>query len=148
MLIDAGAPPERVVVTGCPRVGLQAWTRDRARHALGLDDRPVILVATNNLLGDSDRLLLARVALESVAALGERVRQWVTLHGVSLNVSPDMEHFSLIIPCGIREHGVVSLSGLLGCPVETSLVRERVRASFEQVFQVQLHDTNRDALGV
>jgi len=83
-----------------------------------------------------------------IGAIGFRVSRWVTLHGVSLNVSPDMEHFSLIIPCGIREHGVVSLSGLLGCPVETSLVRERVRASFEQVFQVQLHDTNRDALGV
>lgn len=83
-----------------------------------------------------------------IGAIGLRVSRWVTLHGVSLNVSPDMEHFSFIVPCGIREHGVVSLSGLLGCPVEMSLVREHVRASFEQVFQVRLVDTTRDALGV
>ncbi len=47
-----------------------------------------------------------------IAALGVRVRKWVTLHGISVNVCPDLEHFSGIVPCGIAEHGVCSLESL------------------------------------
>jgi lipoyl(octanoyl) transferase len=47
-----------------------------------------------------------------IAALGIRVRQWVTYHGISLNVSPDLSHYAGIIPCGISEHGVTSLKAL------------------------------------
>ncbi len=49
---------------------------------------------------------------DKIAALGVRVRKWVTLHGISINVSPDLGHFSGIVPCGIREHGVTSLKAL------------------------------------
>lgn len=47
-----------------------------------------------------------------IAALGVRVRKWVTLHGISINVSPDLSHFSGIIPCGIRQQGVTSMASL------------------------------------
>lgn len=47
-----------------------------------------------------------------IAAIGVRVRRWVTLHGFSVNVSPDLSHFSGIVPCGIAEHGVTSLQAL------------------------------------
>ncbi len=47
-----------------------------------------------------------------IAALGVRVRKWVTLHGISVNVCPDLEHFSGIVPCGISDHGVCSLASL------------------------------------
>ena len=83
-----------------------------------------------------------------IGAIGIRVSRWVTLHGVSLNVMPDMSHFSLIVPCGIREHGVVSLSDLLGSPVEMVTVKARARAAFEQVFQVRLAETSPEGLGV
>jgi lipoyl(octanoyl) transferase len=49
---------------------------------------------------------------DKVAALGVRVRKWVTLHGISINVAPDLGHFSGIVPCGIQEHGVTSLASL------------------------------------
>lgn len=49
---------------------------------------------------------------DKVAALGIRVRKWVSFHGVSLNINPDLSHFSGIVPCGIREHGVTSLKDL------------------------------------
>jgi lipoyl(octanoyl) transferase len=47
-----------------------------------------------------------------IAALGLRVRRWITLHGISLNVAPELEHYQGIVPCGIREHGVTSLAAL------------------------------------
>ena len=47
-----------------------------------------------------------------IAAIGVRVRRWVTMHGISLNVNPDLSHFTGIVPCGVREHGVTSLAAL------------------------------------
>ena len=49
---------------------------------------------------------------DKIAAVGVRVRRWVTYHGISLNVAPNLEHFTGIVPCGIREHGVTSLADL------------------------------------
>lgn len=49
-----------------------------------------------------------------IAAMGVRVRRWVTMHGLSLNVNPDMRHFQLIVPCGLAGRGVTSLAELLG----------------------------------
>ncbi|MBV6631952.1 MAG: lipoyl(octanoyl) transferase LipB [Alphaproteobacteria bacterium] len=53
---------------------------------------------------------------DKIAAIGVRVRRWVTMHGISINVDPDLSHFDGIVPCGIREHGVTSLVDL-GLPV-------------------------------
>ena len=53
---------------------------------------------------------------DKIAAIGIRVRRWVTFHGISLNVDPDLSHFSGIVPCGVTEHGVTSLVDL-GIPV-------------------------------
>ena len=46
---------------------------------------------------------------DKIAAIGVRVRRWVTFHGIALNVDPDLSHFTGIVPCGIQEHGVTSL---------------------------------------
>jgi lipoyl(octanoyl) transferase len=70
---------------------------------------------------------------DKIAAIGVRVRRWVTFHGVSLNVDPDLEHFSGIVPCGIREHGVTSLVAL-GLPVTMADVDVALRAAFAEVF--------------
>jgi len=47
-----------------------------------------------------------------IAAIGVRVRHWITLHGIAINVDPDLSHFGGIVPCGISEHGVTSLKAL------------------------------------
>lgn len=49
---------------------------------------------------------------EKIAAIGVRIRRWVTLHGISINVNPDLSHFGGIVPCGIAEHGVTSMEAL------------------------------------
>jgi lipoyl(octanoyl) transferase len=72
-------------------------------------------------------------AEDKIAAIGIRVRRWVAFHGISLNVDPDLSHFSGIVPCGVREHGVTSLVDL-GLPVTMPEVDMTLRASFERVF--------------
>jgi lipoyl(octanoyl) transferase len=70
---------------------------------------------------------------DKIAAIGIRVRRWVSFHGVSLNVEPDLSHFAGIVPCGVREHGVTSLVDL-GLPVSMAEVDMQLRAAFEEVF--------------
>jgi lipoyl(octanoyl) transferase len=70
---------------------------------------------------------------DKIAAIGVRVRRWVTFHGVSINVDPDLSHFSGIVPCGVSEHGVTSLHDL-GLPVTMADVDVALRKSFVGVF--------------
>ena len=73
------------------------------------------------------------VAEDKIAAIGIRLRRWVSFHGISLNVEPDLAHFDGIVPCGITRHGVTSLVDL-GLPVTMADVDVALRATFEQVF--------------
>lgn len=70
---------------------------------------------------------------DKIAAIGVRVRRWVTYHGVSLNVEPDLSHFSGIVPCGIADHGVTSLVDL-GITATIDDVSYAMRKSFQDVF--------------
>lgn len=71
-----------------------------------------------------------------IAAIGVRIKRWVSLHGISLNVEPDLEHFTGITPCGIEDprFGVTSLVDL-GYPVDMADADTALRTSFETVFQ-------------
>jgi lipoyl(octanoyl) transferase len=72
---------------------------------------------------------------DKIAAVGIRVKQWVTLHGVALNVDPDLSHFSGIVPCGVSEtrYGVTSLADL-GVPQSMAEVDRILRREFERLF--------------
>ena len=72
-------------------------------------------------------------AEDKIAAIGVRVKRWVTLHGVSLNVEPDLSHYAGIVPCGVRDHGVTSLRDL-GRVVSMSEIDMAMRETFEEVF--------------
>jgi lipoyl(octanoyl) transferase len=70
---------------------------------------------------------------EKIAAVGVRVRRWVTYHGIAINVAPDLGHFAGIVPCGIEEHGVTSLARL-GIQADLPAVDEVLRARFAELF--------------
>jgi lipoyl(octanoyl) transferase len=70
---------------------------------------------------------------DKIAAIGVKVRKWVSFHGISLNVEPDLTHFGGIVPCGISEHGVTSLVDL-GVPATMDEADAALRASFQEVF--------------
>jgi lipoyl(octanoyl) transferase len=70
---------------------------------------------------------------DKIAAIGVKLRRWVSFHGVALNVEPDLSHFSGIVPCGQTEHGVTSLVDL-GLPVTLDEADAALMASFREVF--------------
>ena len=70
---------------------------------------------------------------EKIAAIGIRLRRWISFHGLSLNVEPDLSHFSGIVPCGIAEHGVTSLKAL-GHPVTMDELDKALRETFTTIF--------------
>jgi lipoyl(octanoyl) transferase len=72
-------------------------------------------------------------AEEKIAAIGVKLRRWVSFHGVSLNIAPDLTHFDGIVPCGIAGHGVTSLDAL-GLRFTTAEVDAALAAGFEEVF--------------
>jgi lipoyl(octanoyl) transferase len=76
-----------------------------------------------------------------IAAIGVRVRQWVTFHGVALNVEPDLSHYEGIVPCGVREHGVTSMAAL-GVTASMEEVDMALRAAFSEVFDRAMMEIN------
>ncbi len=73
-------------------------------------------------------------AEDKIAAIGIRLRKWISFHGISINVEPELDHFSGIVPCGITEHGVTSMVDL-GLPVTMADVDLALKTSFHEVFE-------------
>jgi lipoyl(octanoyl) transferase len=121
---------------------LNRRTPDLRRYVAGLEAWLIAALREYNIRGErrEDRVGVwvrrptrGEGAEDKIAAIGIRVRRWVTFHGISLNVEPDLDHFSGIVPCGVRQHGVTSLVDL-GIPVTIPEVDSVLRATFERVF--------------
>lgn len=82
---------------------------------------------------DKPLTITGQKAEDKVAAIGLRIRKWVSFHGLSINVEPDLSHFDGIVPCGITEYGVTSLVDL-GLPVTMDDVDLALRRTFDDVF--------------
>jgi lipoyl(octanoyl) transferase len=99
------------------------------------------LIETLALLGVKGERREGRVGIwvqrgtqeDKIAALGVRIKRWVTFHGVALNVDPDLSHFDGIVPCGVRAHGVTSLADL-GIVVSMADVDVALKQSFKKIF--------------
>ena len=103
---------------------LEAWLID-ALAALG-----IVAARRDGRVG----LWVAHAGREDkIAAIGIRVSKWVSFHGISLNVAPDLSHYDGIVPCGISEHGITSLADL-GVDVSMRQVDELLRRHFERHF--------------
>ena len=121
---------------------LNRRTPDLRRYVAALEAWLIGTLAAFNIRGErrEDRVGVwvrrpdkGSLAEDKIAAIGIRVRQWVTFHGISLNVELDLSYFSGIVPCGVRGQGVTSLVDL-GIPVTLPEVDAVLRAAFEEVF--------------
>jgi len=74
-----------------------------------------------------------RIAEDKIAAIGVRIRRWVTFHGISINVEPDLSHYNGIVPCGIADYGVTSLVDL-GIPATMDDLDDALKRRFADVF--------------
>lgn len=87
---------------------------------------------------DKPQTITGQMAEDKIAAIGIRLRKWVSFHGISLNLEPDLSHFDGIVPCGISDHGVTSLVDL-GLPVTMDDLDIALRTSFADVFGEMPH---------
>jgi lipoyl(octanoyl) transferase len=118
---------------------LNRFGRDVRCHVWRLEEWMIAALARFNVRGERrDGRIGVWVAGSSerddkIAAIGVRVRRWVSYHGVALNVDPDLDHFRGIVPCGITQHGVTSLARV-GITASMAEVDIALRATFGQVF--------------
>jgi len=86
---------------------------------------------------DKPRTATGQLQEDKIAAIGIRLRKWISFHGISLNLDPDLRHFDGIIPCGITDHGVTSFVDL-GLPVTMNDLDLALRRRFETIFSAQI----------
>jgi lipoyl(octanoyl) transferase len=112
---------------------LEEWTiRTLARFSVSAERRPGrvgVWVARS----DKPNLSDGSVREDKIAAIGVRIRHWVSFHGLSINVEPDLSHYAGIVPCGIAQHGVTSLVDL-GLPVSLADLDIALAETFDEVF--------------
>lgn len=119
-----------------------------SEHGLGAADlmhrlEDVLMAALADLGLEAERrpgIIGVWVGWDKVAALGVRIERGVTYHGFALNVSTNLEHFRLIVPCGLRDGGVTSIERALGRPVPWAEVVGAVRRRFAEGFGAELQD--------
>ncbi len=81
-----------------------------------------------------------------IVQIGARIEQWITYHGFALNVDPNLAHFDLIVPCGISDKAVTSMTRVLNQPIDMHAVRERVATQFAEVFGAEVVEVTREEL--
>jgi len=124
---------------GYPIVDLRNRDRDLHRYVHDLEETLIRTVADFGIEAQRDRGHRGVwVGSDELAAVGLRVKEWVTLHGFGLNVNTDLRPFSLINPCGFPDRSATSMSALLGREVAMSVVTERLLACFSEVVDAEL----------
>ena len=122
-------------VVGYPIVDLKPDRCDVHRYVRDLEEVLIRVAADYGLAGERVAGLTGVwIGGEKVAAIGVRIARWVTSHGFALNVTTDLDYFNLIVPCGISDRGVTSLSKLVGRPIDRGEVEDRVIQRFSEVF--------------
>jgi lipoyl(octanoyl) transferase len=112
---------------------LEEWTiRTLARFGVSAERRPG-RVGVWVARPDKPNLPDGGVHEDKIAAIGVRIRHWVSFHGLSINVEPDLSHYAGIVPCGIAQHGVTSLVDL-GLPVSLADLDIALAETFDEVF--------------
>jgi lipoyl(octanoyl) transferase len=125
-------------LVGYPIIDLKERGRDVHRYLRDVEEALIRALETFSLPGERiPGLTGVWVGAEKIAAIGVGVRQWVTWHGFALNVSTNLDAFSLIVPCGIRDRGVTSLERLLGRTVPEQEAAEAVVEGFRSVFDFE-----------
>ncbi len=124
---------------------LRARGRDVKSFVISLETWVIAALADLGVTGEIRQgrvgVWVARGGREDkIAAIGVKLRRWVSFHGVSLNVAPDLDHFTGIVPCGISDHGVTSLAEL-GQGVSMTAADAALRGAFETVFGPTIEST-------
>jgi lipoyl(octanoyl) transferase len=128
-------------LVGYPIISLKPDRCDVHRYVRDLEQVLIQTAAAFGVVaGRIPGLTGAWVGDDKLAAIGVRISRWVTSHGFAFNVSTDLSHFDLIVPCGIADRGVTSIERLLGHPIQLDRVELAAIEAFLDVFGGRLRD--------
>lgn len=126
-------------IVGYPILNLRNWRRDVSWYVFNLEEILVRTLMDFGIKGTRNRLNRGVwVRNSKIGSIGVAITRWVTYHGFSLNVSPNMNHYSLITPCGLEGIEVTSLKELLGREPDHHRVKDSISRHFQQVFDLEL----------
>jgi lipoyl(octanoyl) transferase len=123
-------------LVGYPIINLKPDRCDVHRYVRDIEEVLIRSIAELGIKGERIAGLTGVwVGNEKIAAIGVRIARWITSHGFALNVNTDLDYFQMIVPCGITDKGVTSLSRLLGQPLDMNDVARIVARCFAEVFE-------------
>ncbi len=131
-------------LVGYPIISLKDRGKDLHRYIRSLEEMIILVLQEYGIRGYRDSINAGVwVDGDKIAAIGIAVKaSWTTMHGFSFNISPDLSHYSFIVPCGIVGRGVTSLAKILGKAVSRQEVAGKVMRSFEEVFNVTFREVS------
>jgi lipoyl(octanoyl) transferase len=131
-------------VVGYPILDLEKFYTDIGRYLRNIEEVIILTLAEYGLKGERsagetgvwlDPSIPGKA--RKICAIGVRTSRWITMHGFAFNVSTDLNYFNYIIPCGISNKQVTSLEKELGYPLDMGEVKEKIKANFGNVFDVE-----------
>ena len=135
-------------VVAYPILDLKPDRQDVRRYVWTLEEAMIRVAADHGVTaGRIEGCNGAWVGRSKIGAVGVRISRWVTMHGLAFNVSTDLKHFDLIVPCGITDKGVTSLAHETGAEVPRSVIEDALVRHFADIWQVTPEEREGAPLG-
>ena len=132
-------------VVGYPILDLERFYRDIGKYLRALEEVIILTLAHYGISGERSQgetgvWIDAEIKIKArkICAMGVRCSRWVTMHGFALNVNTDLTYFNSIVPCGIPDKQVTSLSKEMGADLDMEEVKDIIKINFENVFECKL----------
>ena len=132
-------------VVGYPILDLERFYRDIGKYLRALEDVIILTLAHYGINGERSQGETGvwidagiKIKARKICAMGVRCSRWVTMHGFALNVNTDLSYFNSIVPCGIPDKQVTSLSKEMGADLDMEEVKNIIKINFENVFECKL----------
>lgn len=132
-------------IVGYPIIDLEKFYKDIGKYLRSLEEVIILTLAQYGIQGERSQGETGvwidptvKIKARKICAMGVRCSRWVTMHGFALNVNTDLSYFSSIVPCGIPDKQVTSLSKELGRELDMEEVKNSVKSNFEKIFDCEL----------
>ena len=135
-------------IVGYPIMNLKDHGKDLHKYIRNIEEIIISLLMDYGIAAHRDKANPGVwIGDEKIAAIGIAVKSsWTTMHGFALNVNPDLKHYSLIVPCGLTNKGITSLSKLLGTTVSMEEVRGKLIHHYAEVFKLRTRKVSLEEL--
>ena len=129
-------------LVGYPIMNLKDYGKDLHKYIRTIEEMIIRVLMDYGITAHRDKINPGVwVGNEKIAAIGIAVKSsWTTMHGFAFNINPDLNHYALIVPCGISDRGVTSLSKLLGKSISQKEVRQKLIQHYQDVFNLNARE--------